>query len=109
MDIGTRLKELRRNKGYKQNEVAGILGLNKTSYNKIENNNRSLNVNELREISALYQVDPKLILDNEKEDPIITYMKKSEDLTQDAEKELNKVLQMIDDAYGQFKLYRGDV
>ena len=109
MDIGTHLKQLRKDKELKQNEVAAKIGLNVTSYNKIENNNRSLTVDELRVVSNLFEVDPKTILGEDREDPIINYMKKNKDLSPEAKTELNNVLIMIDDAYGQFELSRGDI
>lgn len=109
MDIGARLKKLRKSKELSQNNVAEKIGLNVTSYNKIENNNRSLTVDELRNISNFFEIDPKYLLGEEKEDPIINYMKKHVELSDDAKKELSNVLLMIDDAYGQFKLYRGDI
>ena len=105
--IGSILKELRKLKGLTQAQAAEGTGLNISVYNKIENDNKSVDVKELRDLAVFFEVKADYILGEEEEEPIMHYITKYQgDLSIETQDELKKVLQMIDDAEEQFELWR---
>ena len=61
-EIGVRLKELRENSNYTQEQIASYLGINQGQLSKIENGNRSLNLSLLDKICSLYNCSHEYIL-----------------------------------------------
>ena len=55
--VGPRLRQLRRDSGQTQAEMARMLGLSPTYINLLENNQRSLSVQVLMKVSEVYGVD----------------------------------------------------
>lgn len=106
--IGLKLKELRKSMGLKQQEVAKETGINNSVYNKLENDNKSISVDELRVLSSFFGVSPEIIMGEGEEDPIIHYMTKhNKNLSSEAQEEVKAVLRMIDDMEGQIDLFNG--
>jgi len=56
VQIGTRLKQLRVQKGYKQKELAKKAGISYTTYSNYENNNREPNKNQLEKIANALEI-----------------------------------------------------
>ncbi|MES2418283.1 MAG: helix-turn-helix transcriptional regulator [Bacteroidota bacterium] len=56
MDLGNTIKEIRKQKGIKQNAFADLCNISQTYLSQIENNLKEPNISILREISARLQV-----------------------------------------------------
>ena len=65
MSFGTRLKETRENKGYKQNQFADMLGITATRLNYWEKDKREPDVEMIKKISALLNVSSDWLIGNE--------------------------------------------
>ena len=61
-EIGDRLKKLREDSNYTQEQIAIYLGITQGQLSKIENGNRTLNLNLLDKISSLYSCSHEYIL-----------------------------------------------
>ena len=57
MDLGKRLQELRRERGYTQVKMQMLTGIDQSDYSKIERGVRNIKVSDLILIKALYDVD----------------------------------------------------
>ena len=62
MNIGDKIRKVRELKGYKQEYVAGKLGLSVTAYGNIERNESSLSFERLEEIAQVLEVAVQDIL-----------------------------------------------
>lgn len=62
MNIGDKIRKVRELKGYKQEYVAGKLGLSVTAYGNIERNESSLSFERLEEIAEVLEVAVQDIL-----------------------------------------------
>ena len=62
MNIGDKIRKVRELKGYKQEYVAGKLGLSVTAYGNIERNESSLSFERLEEIAEVLEVSVQDIL-----------------------------------------------
>lgn len=62
MDIGDKIRKVRELKGFKQEYVAGKLGLSVTAYGNIERNESSLTFERLEEIAQALEVTVQDIL-----------------------------------------------
>ncbi|HEV7333138.1 MAG TPA: helix-turn-helix transcriptional regulator [Flavisolibacter sp.] len=62
MNIGDKIRKVRELKGYKQEYVAGKLGLSVTAYGNIERNESSLTFDRLEEIAEVLEVSVQDIL-----------------------------------------------
>lgn len=62
MNIGDKIRKVRELKGYKQEYVAGKLGLSVTAYGNIERNESSLTFERLEEIASVLEVTVQDIL-----------------------------------------------
>jgi transcriptional regulator with XRE-family HTH domain len=60
--IGARLKKLRQDSNYTQEQIANYLEIDQGHLSKIENGNRRLNINLLDKISSLYNCSHEYIL-----------------------------------------------
>ena len=61
-EIGIRLKKLREDSKYTQEQIANYLGINQGQLSKIENGTRNLNLNLLDKICSLYNCSHEYIL-----------------------------------------------
>ena len=62
MNIGEKIRKVRELKGFKQEYVAGKLGLSVTAYGNIERNESSLSFDRLEEIARVLEVSVQDIL-----------------------------------------------
>lgn len=67
MNISERITQLRIDRGYSQDEIARKLDISRQTYIKMENNQTSISVNQLEDISNIYGLDIKEMF-SEKED-----------------------------------------
>lgn len=64
MNIGTRLRQLRLERGLSQENLADALGLSTTAYGDIERNKTDLTLSRLLRIAQVLQVDLAVLLDD---------------------------------------------
>jgi len=56
MSIGENIKQIRQQKGVKQQEIADLVGMHRSNYSKIENGQRELSINALSKVSKLFNI-----------------------------------------------------
>ena len=97
--IGERIKELRESKGLNSKELANILDINTSTYSKLENNKKSIGVEELKKITDYFSVSADYILGtNESKEDIIVYMKRDKNMSDEDISEVQMILSMMDEA-----------
>lgn len=64
MSVHQFLKEIRIKKGYKQQEIAELLGIDTTSYGRIERGERKLNTERLTILAKHYNISVSALLGN---------------------------------------------
>lgn len=57
MDLGTRIKELRKSRHLKQDDLAEILGITRGQISNLEHNRRSLNLKQLETLCSYFKID----------------------------------------------------
>lgn len=74
MEIGKKLITLRAEKGLTQEKIADLLKIPQASYSNLENNKGKLDLNLIKKIAAIYEID---VLDILKEDGLTFYNQKN--------------------------------
>lgn len=57
MELGTRIKELRKSRHLKQDDLAEVLGLSRGQISNLEHNRRSLSLKQLQMLCEYFKVD----------------------------------------------------
>ena len=57
MNIGERIQEIRKARGYKQQEVADLVGIDASNYARIERNEADVNITRLEDIAKALKVN----------------------------------------------------
>lgn len=70
-DVGSRLRELRTERGYTQDELATALGVNKSAVSRIESGERGLAAAELAMASSTLGVSADFLLFGTQEDEVL--------------------------------------
>ncbi|HCS11112.1 MAG TPA: hypothetical protein DIV40_06625 [Clostridiales bacterium] len=97
--IGNIIKDLRESKGIIAKELCAQIDINPTTYSKLENDKKSIDVNELRKLTNFYNVSADYILGiNHDPEDIVMYMKKDKNLENDDIEEVQMILFMMDEA-----------
>lgn len=97
--IGDRIRELRESKGLNSKDLANALDINVSTYSKLENDRKSISVEELRKITEYFSVSADDILGtNEPKEDIILYMKKDKNMSDEDVSEVQMILSMMDEA-----------
>ncbi|CAF3647496.1 unnamed protein product [Rotaria socialis] len=65
MEVGEKIKQIRKNKGLQQKVVALEVGLDQSNYNKVENGHREPSLEVLQKLSAVLGVSIDEILSTE--------------------------------------------
>jgi len=65
MEIGEKLRRLRVKKNFTQDYIAFCIGITQPAYHKIENGKTKVNLQQLEEIAAIYDVSIVEILSSE--------------------------------------------
>ena len=89
------LKDIRKEKGFSQQEVADKIGINRTSLSKIENGKQDLSSIQLFQLSRLYDVDPYKLLGKEEEAAIEFAFRDRDKYDTKAEKQFEKIEEYI--------------
>ena len=63
--IGSRLKKLRMDRGYKQEYLADILEVSQKTYSNMENDKSSISIDTLKKIAEEYKIDLLELLSND--------------------------------------------
>jgi transcriptional regulator with XRE-family HTH domain len=97
--IGERIQGLRESKGLSAKELCSFLDINPSTYSKLENDKKSIDVEELRKITKYYDISADYILgiDDNQEDTIL-YMRRDKDLTNEDIEEVQMAISMMDEA-----------
>ena len=57
MDLGTRIKELRKSRHLKQDDLAEVLGITRGQISNLEHNRRSLSLEQLQKLCNYFKID----------------------------------------------------
>ncbi len=97
--IGDTIKNLRESKKLNSKDLCDALGFNTSTYSKLENDRKSIDVHELKAIAKFYDVSADYILgiDEPKAD-IVMYMQRTKNLGDEDINEVKKILSMMDQA-----------
>lgn len=97
--IGDRIRELRESKGLNAKDLCVHLEINSSTYSKLENDKKSIDVDELQKLTGFYNVSADYILgiDRVQED-IVMYMSKNKNLDGKDIEEIQIVIAMMDEA-----------
>lgn len=97
--IGNIIKDLRESRGISAKELCTQIDINTSTYSKLENDKKSIDVNELRKLTNFYNVSADYILGiNHEYEDIVMYMKKDKNLENDDIEEVQMILSMMDEA-----------
>jgi len=97
--IGDRVRELRGSKDLSAKELCSLIEINPSTYSKLENDKKSIDIEELRRLASFYDVSADYILGiNNVQDDIVMYMKRDKNLEDNDIKEIQMILSMMDEA-----------
>lgn len=97
--IGRNLRNLRESKDLSSKELANALDINVSTYSKLENGKKSINVEELRKITTFFSVSADDILGtNDPKEDVIMYMKRDKNMSDEDISEVQMILSMMDEA-----------
>src|SRR4051812_26054731 len=65
INIGSKLRKLRTDKGYKQEYMAEVLEVSQKTYSNMENNRSSISIETLKKIADEYKIDLIELLSSE--------------------------------------------
>jgi transcriptional regulator with XRE-family HTH domain len=66
MNIGDKIRKYRLEKDKKQQEICETIGINQSTYSKIENNKYKLDIETLKKIACVLEVDLIKLIDGDK-------------------------------------------
>ena len=89
------LKEVRKEKGMSQKEVADKIGVSRVTLSNIENGKRKLDAVTLYKLSKLYNIDPYELMDVEEPEPVKFAYRDRDNITPEAEEKLKKIEKYI--------------
>ena len=64
--IGTKLRKLRMEKGYKQEYMAEVLNISQKTYSNMENDKSSISIDTLKKIAEEYKIDLMELISDDK-------------------------------------------
>ena len=106
--IGTKLRKLRMEKGYKQEYMAEVLNISQKTYSNMENDKSSISIDTLKKIAEEYKIDlmelisdDKVIIQNNSSNDSSTFNglvvnHLSEELLNQLKERVNDLKQIID-------------
>jgi len=89
------LKQIRKEKGLSQQEVADHLEINRSSLSKIENGKQELSSIQLFQLSRLYDIDPYKLLGKEEEATIEFVYRAKDKYNTKSKKQFEKIEEYI--------------
>lgn len=97
--IGERIRGLRESKELNSKDLASILDINPSTYSKLENDKKSIGVDEFKKITEYFSVSADYILGtNESKEDIVVYMKRDKKMSDEDISEVQMILSMMDEA-----------
>ena len=97
--IGERIKELRESKNLSAKDLCSYININTSTYSKLENDKKSIDVDELRKLTNFYNVSADYLLGtNNNQEDIVMYMKKDKHLNNSDIEEIQMILSMMNEA-----------
>lgn len=97
--IGERIKELRESKDLSAKDLCSFIDINTSTYSKLENDKKSIDVEELKKLANFYDVSADYILGtNDAQEDIVMYMKGDKNLNNSDIEEIQIMLSMMDEA-----------
>ena len=97
--IGSIIRKLREDSNISSKEFSKTVDINQSTYSKLENDRKSIGVEELRKICAFYNISADTILGlNDESDYVIQYMTKSKKMSAEDISEVENILSMVDEA-----------
>jgi transcriptional regulator with XRE-family HTH domain len=97
--IGYRIKELRESKGLNAKDLCSALEMNSSSYSKLENDKKSIDVDELRKLTKFYDVSADYLLGIKKtQTDIVVYMTRDKNLGTEDVQEVQMIMGLMDEA-----------
>ncbi len=87
MSIGEKIRNAREDKDLSQREIADLIPMNQSNYSKIERDVQEPNLEQLRRICQILNLDPRFLL---KLDHYETITKTDLELLRDAKEFINK-------------------
>lgn len=103
--IGNKLRELRERKNLSSKELSEKVDINPSTYSKLENDKKSIGIDELKKICEYHNVSADYILDIGNEaDEVIQYMTKNKKMSKDDIHEIGMVFEMMDEAMNLYQM-----
>lgn len=97
--IGERIRELREFKDLSAKDLCSFIGINTSTYSKLENDKKSIDVEELKKLINFYDISADYILGtNNVQEDIVMYMKREKNLNNTDIEEIQMILSMMDEA-----------
>lgn len=97
--VGERIRELRETNGISSKDLCSKLAFNTSTYSKLENDKKSIDVEELRKLTGFYNVTADFVLGLDKpQTDVVMYMQRDKKLEQQDIGEIQMVLSMMDEA-----------
>ncbi|MBS3768030.1 MAG: helix-turn-helix transcriptional regulator [Candidatus Cloacimonetes bacterium] len=90
-----KLKKIRKEKGFTQEQIADSLNISRVTLSNIENGKSRLDAVQLYKLSQLYGVEPFKLIGIEKQKPVKFAFRESEKLSKRANKKLEKIEKYI--------------
>ncbi|MBN2852717.1 MAG: helix-turn-helix transcriptional regulator [Clostridia bacterium] len=96
---GSIIRRLREEKNISSKEFSKIVDINQSTYSKLENDRKSIGVEELRKICGFYNISADIILElNDDSDHVLQYMTKNKMMSAGDISEVESILAMVDEA-----------
>jgi transcriptional regulator with XRE-family HTH domain len=97
--VGERIRGLKESMNLSSKELCSKLEFNTSTYSKLENDKKSIDIEELRQLTNFYGVSADFLLgiDNQQTD-IVMYMQRDKKLEQHDIQEIQMVIAMMDEA-----------
>ena len=89
------LKEIRKENGFSQKEVADKIGISRATLSKIENGKQDLSSVQLFKLSRLYDIDPYKLMEVEEDSSVQFAFRDRDQYTEKAEEKLEKIEKYI--------------
>ncbi len=66
MNLGENIRKIRKEKDKKQHEIYNAVGINQSTYSKIENNKYKMDIDTLKNIASALEVDLSKLIEEDK-------------------------------------------
>lgn len=98
LSIGNRIRLLREKKNLSGKDLALKMEISQPSLSKLESDKKSIDANEVRKLTEIFNVTADYILGIENSDSIVLYMKRDKNLDEQEVSEINSIFARMDEA-----------